>query len=181
MDFQDDELKEILNIFRAESEEIIERLNNTLLELEKSPTNKDLIVLLFRDAHSLKGASRMIGFSKTQNIAHKIEDILGLAKENQLQMNSQIADIIYKSVDLISKIISQSIESGKEIYLEKEVNTQINLLEEISANSTQKEEKNEEIPTNNEFNFDYFLKTIDRINYLVIDTLLNIVKLIFFG
>ena len=177
MDFQDDELKEILNIFRAESEEIIERLNNTLLELEKSPTNKDLIVLLFRDAHSLKGASRMIGFSKTQNIAHKIEDILGLAKENQLKMNSQIADIIYKSVDLISKIISQSIESGKEIYLEKEVNTQINLLEEISANSTQKEEKNEEIPTNNEFNFDYFLKTIDRINYLVIDTLLNIVKL----
>lgn len=175
MDFQDDELKEILNIFRAESEEIIERLNNTLLELEKSPTNKDLIVLLFRDAHSLKGASRMIGFSKTQNIAHKIEDILGLAKENKLQLNSQIADTIYKSVDLISKIISQSIESGKEIYLEKEVSSQINLLEEISA--SQQEEKIEEIPTSNEFNFDYFVKNLDRINYLVIDTLLNIVKL----
>ena len=106
MDFQDDELKEILNIFRIESEEIIERLNNTLLNLEKSPANKDLIVLLFRDAHSLKGAARMIGFSNTQNLAHKIEDILGLAQDNQLQLTPEIADIMYKSVDLISKIIS---------------------------------------------------------------------------
>lgn len=177
MDFQDDELREILNIFRAESEEIIERLNNTLLELEKSPNNKDLIVILFRDAHSLKGASRMIGFSKTQNIAHKIEDILGLAKENQIQLNPQIADILYKSVDLISKIISQSIETGKEIYLEKEVNAQIKLLEEISNQTSKQEIKEEKNTTDNSFNLDYFSKNINRLNYLVVDILLNIIKL----
>lgn len=177
MDFQDDELREILNIFRAESEEIIERLNNTLLELEKSPNNKDLIVILFRDAHSLKGASRMIGFSKTQNIAHKIEDILGLAKENQIQLNPQIADILYKSVDLISKIISQSIETGKEIYLEKEVNAQIKLLEEISKQTSKQEIKEEKNASDNSFNLDYFSKNINRLNYLVIDILLNIIKL----
>ena len=176
MDFQDDELKEILNIFRAESEEIIERLNNTLLELEKSPNNKDLIVLLFRDAHSLKGASRMIGFSKTQNIAHKIEDILGLAKENKLQLTSQIADILYKSVDLISKIISQSIEKGKEVYLEKEVNIQIKLLDEISEKINPQQFQEKKIISDNSFNPEYFAKNIDRINYLVVDVLLNIIK-----
>lgn len=177
MDFQDDELREILNIFRAESEEIIERLNNTLLELEKSPNNKDLIVILFRDAHSLKGASRMIGFSKTQNIAHKIEDILGLAKENQIQLNPQIADTLYKSVDLISKIISQSIETGKEIYLEKEVNAQIKLLEEISNQTSKQEIKEEKNISDNSFNLGYFSKNINRLNYLVVDILLNIIKL----
>lgn len=177
MDFQDDELKEILNIFRIESEEIIERLNDTLLELEKTPTNKDLIVLLFRDAHSLKGASRMIGFSKTQTIAHKIEDILGLAKDNQLQLTPQIADVMYKSVDLISKIISQSIENGKEVCTEDEITSQLEQLENIS-NYQETSNTTEIISTNeNEFNFEYFSKNIDRINYLVIDTLLNIIKL----
>ena len=78
MDFQDEELNEILNIFRVESEDIIKRLNSSLLSLEKKPSDMDLIVLLFRDAHSLKGAARMIGFNNIQNLAHKMEDIFGL-------------------------------------------------------------------------------------------------------
>ena len=110
MEFQNDELIEILNIFRVESEEIVTRLNDNLMALEKSPANKDLIILLFRDAHSLKGASRMIGFTATQNLAHKLEDTLGLAKEDKLAITPQIADVMYKTVDLISKIIEQSIE-----------------------------------------------------------------------
>ena len=131
MDFQDDELKEILDIFRTESEEIIDRLNNALLELEKTPDNKDLIILLFRDAHSIKGAARMIGFSQIQTIAHTLEDILGLAKDNKLVLNKHIADIMYKSVDLIAKIINQSIDGGKEIFVASEVQKQMDLLKEI--------------------------------------------------
>ena len=46
MEFQDDELQEILNIFNVESEEIISRLNDNLMALEKSPTNKDVLILL---------------------------------------------------------------------------------------------------------------------------------------
>ena len=175
MDFQDDELKEILNIFRAESEEIIERLNNTLLSLEKSPTDKDLIVLIFRDAHSLKGAARMIGFTTIQNIAHKIEDILGLAKDNQLKLTSEIADTMYKSVDLISKIIEQSIETGVEKFDSKEVQTQVELLENIQNQKSEiviEENKQTEV-----FNPAELAKNIDRINYLVINTLIYIIKI----
>ena len=111
MEFSQEEFDEILNIFTAESEEIIQRLNNNILALEKNPQKKEIIIELFRDAHSLKGAARMIGFSNTQNLAHKIEDILGLAKDNQLQMNANIADTIYKAVDLISKIIITFLET----------------------------------------------------------------------
>ena len=131
MEFQNDELIEILNIFRVESEEIVTRLNDNLMALEKSPANKDLIILLFRDAHSLKGASRMIGFTATQNLAHKLEDTLGLAKEDKLAITPQIADVMYKTVDLISKIIEQSIETGKEKFSPSEVDTQTKELENI--------------------------------------------------
>lgn len=54
MDFLSEEFEQILNIFREESEEIVEKLNNNLLALEKNPDNKDIIFQLFRDAHSLK-------------------------------------------------------------------------------------------------------------------------------
>ena len=49
---------------------------------------------LFRDAHSLKGSARMLGFNGIQNIAHKIEDILGLVKDEKLIPDSYITDTI---------------------------------------------------------------------------------------
>ena len=66
MDFSPEEFDEILNIFRGETEEIVQKLNNNLLQLESNPNNEELLVYLFRDAHSLKGAARMIGFNNIQ-------------------------------------------------------------------------------------------------------------------
>ena len=175
MDFQDDELKEILEIFRTESEEIIERLNNALLELEKTPDNKDLIILLFRDAHSIKGAARMIGFSQIQTIAHTLEDILGLAKDNKLVLNKHIADIMYKSVDLIAKIINQSIDSGKEIFVASEVQKQMDLLKEIQNTEFVIDAEITNEPQ--EFDKALFTDKIDRINYLIINSLICIIKM----
>ena len=83
MDFSPEEFDEILNIFRGETEEIVQKLNNNLLQLESNPDSEDLLVYLFRDAHSLKGAARMIGFNNIQRLAHKAEDVLGLAKEKK--------------------------------------------------------------------------------------------------
>ncbi len=78
------------------------------MDLEKNPKNKDAILLLFRDAHSLKGASRMVGFNNVQAVAHKMEDVLGLAKEDKLLVNSKIIDVLYKTVDFLATLIKQS-------------------------------------------------------------------------
>ena len=75
MQYNPEELKEILNIYKVESEEIIQSFNDGFLELEKNPTDKSPLKKLFQLAHSLKGASRMIGFNSVQDIAHKLEDI----------------------------------------------------------------------------------------------------------
>ena len=116
MDFLPEETDEILNIFREETEEIIQKLNNNLLQLENSPNDKERLVFMFRDAHSLKGAARMIGFNNIQRLAHKIEDVLGLAKENKLQIDREISDVLYKATDLLSFLIENSVKIKKEYY-----------------------------------------------------------------
>lgn len=190
MEFQDDELIEILNIFRVESEEIVTRLNDNLMELEKSPSNKDLLILLFRDAHSLKGASRMIGFTATQDLAHKLEDTLGLAKEDKLSITPQIADVMYKTVDLISKIIEQSIKTGKEKFSPSEVDAQTKELENIQnlasedvhTNKTEVVSHNEEPQRRNsdkpkEFSRANLIKYYHFYNSTIIKALKCVIKL----
>lgn len=110
MDFLSEEFDQILNIFRDESEEILDRINSNLVKLEKEPDNKEYVFQLFRDAHSLKGASRMVGFVNIQTISHKIEDILGLCKENKLELTKNICDVLLKSVDFLWLLVKNSIQ-----------------------------------------------------------------------
>ena len=67
--------------------------NLELLNTLKKHNDKDAILHLFRDAHSLKGAARMIGLNDIQTLAHKIEDVLGLAKEDKLVFNDRVVNI----------------------------------------------------------------------------------------
>ena len=162
MDFSKEMVDEILKIFQVESEEIISRLNNGLLDLEKNPINKDAVLGLFRDAHTLKGASRMVGFNNVQMIAHKIEDILGLVKENKLLLTSQVIDILYKTVDFLSDLIKKSIEKGKEIYSEN-IPKQIAILESIQKNFGEADFKQ----VSADFQIKLLSPKIERVNCLI--------------
>lgn len=166
MDFSDEMLEEILKIFQVEAEEIISKINNSLLELEKNPNNKDAILKLFRDAHTLKGASRMVGFNNVQLVAHKMEDILGLAKENKIFLTLDIINTLYKSVDILSDIIKKSIDKKQEVYIE-DISKHIEQLENIKNTVeviTRKEEKND-------FDIELLKQKHDAINELIIECL----------
>ena len=144
MDFSPEEFDEILNIFRGETEEIVQKLNNNLLQLESNPDNEELLVYLFRDAHSLKGAARMIGFNNIQRLAHKAEDVLGLAKEKKIKINREISDALYQAIDLMSELIQESVKLKKEYYTD-EIQKQIDKIDEIVKKSEAKEEVKTEL------------------------------------
>ena len=136
MEFQKSELDEILNIFQQESAEIIASMDEKLLKLEQEGDTKEIAMHLFRDAHSLKGSARMLGFEDIQNIAHKIEDIISLIKEDKLKITSKITDTISECLDFISILINKTVEQKTE-FKSPEYQTYIEKLEKIS----QEEEK----------------------------------------
>ncbi|MDD3149468.1 MAG: hybrid sensor histidine kinase/response regulator [Candidatus Gastranaerophilales bacterium] len=150
MDFLEEEIIEILNIFREEGEEIVQRLNQNLLKLESNPTNANIISELFRDAHSIKGSARMTGLNDIQALAHKLEDILGYAKEEKLTITPAIVDTLCKTVDCISSIIDKSVETKGEYHSEQTDKILI-LLEDIEKkigdSSETPKEKNIEKPS----------------------------------
>lgn len=144
MDFSPEEFDEILNIFRGETEEIVQKLNNNLLQLESNPNNEDLLVYLFRDAHSLKGAARMIGFNNIQRLAHKAEDVLGLAKEKKLQITREISEALFKAIDLMADLIQESVKLKKEYYTD-DIQKQIDIIDKILQKSEENHIKKEPV------------------------------------
>ena len=139
MDFSPEEYEEILNIYCSESEEIIQRMNSCVLLLENDNSNNSIIDKLFRDAHSLKGASRMVGFDKIQLIAHRLEDLLDLAHTEKIYFTSETVTLFYKALDCLSRIIRASVEKKRE-FIDKETQETIELLEN-TVSTTEKAPK----------------------------------------
>ncbi len=189
MDFQPEEFEEILNIFRGETEEIIQKMNNNLLQLESNPNKEELIVYLFRDAHSLKGAARMIGFNNIQRLAHKAEDVLGLAKEKKIEINREISDALYQATDLLNELIQESVKLKKEYYtddIQKAIDHIDNLIKKYAPDN--EEEKAEHIeeekkPETNEISHiiskktKEFKKSILTINALISEAFLLLINI----
>ncbi|MHB8835878.1 MAG: hybrid sensor histidine kinase/response regulator [Candidatus Methylomirabilia bacterium] len=111
MSYQPDELQEILSIYKAETEEHLQRLNAGLLRLEKSPRRTETLEEIFREAHSLKGAARMIGFEAVEKIAHGLEDLFSLARKGELDFDHKVFDVIFAALDDISKFTNAWLEN----------------------------------------------------------------------
>ncbi|MCD7779961.1 MAG: Hpt domain-containing protein, partial [Candidatus Gastranaerophilales bacterium] len=110
MQYNPDELNEILNIYKAESEEIIQELNDNFMELEKNPSDKTPLKRLLQLVHSLKGASRMLEFNSVQDISHKFEDMLSYWKKDDAVIKAEFFQVIYKICDYLIELVNKSVE-----------------------------------------------------------------------
>lgn len=117
MDSQDNEKnnQELMSIFQTESEDIIERIFDSLLKLEDNPKDKSLSAALYRDMHSLKGAVRMVGFNNIQTIIHKVEDIFDTVNTQNKFLDSEKIHVITKAIETVSQDLQVSIQNNREI------------------------------------------------------------------
>ncbi len=101
--------QEIREIFKAESAEHIQRLEQGFLHLETDPQNKAVLEELLREAHSLKGAARMIGLAGIATLSHRLEDILGAAGKGSVHLSSQIIDSLCRGLDAIRDLAKEAV------------------------------------------------------------------------
>ena len=93
---------ELLATFRAEVEERVASLQAGLLALESHPSPRQVVVSLFRDAHTVKGSARMMGLAEVLAVAHHAEDLLGAVRDGRLDVRRDLVDLLLASCDGIS-------------------------------------------------------------------------------
>ncbi|PKN16699.1 MAG: hybrid sensor histidine kinase/response regulator [Deltaproteobacteria bacterium HGW-Deltaproteobacteria-23] len=93
-----------LDIFLKEAQEHLDSLQTNLLVLEKEPGNKPLIHELLRNAHTLKGSARMLGFEDISVIGHRMEDFLKEMEDGERPVDSAAIDLLLQGSDAISRM-----------------------------------------------------------------------------
>ncbi len=106
-----DEFDDILNIFQAESTELLRKLGDYAITLEQDTEKTEVLSLMFQTLHSLKGSARMLGFTELQDIAHHLEDILTLLKTKKRTIDSKLFELFYSSFDILQTGINACVEA----------------------------------------------------------------------
>jgi two-component system, chemotaxis family, sensor histidine kinase and response regulator WspE len=94
----------MLGIFRTEAESQTQALTASLLELEQDPAATDALEACMRAAHSLKGASRIVGISVGVQVAHVMEDCFVAAQQGLPPLNRERIDLMLRGVDLLTRL-----------------------------------------------------------------------------
>ena len=106
MIIEDEELR---MLFRAESDEHIQKLEEGLLRLESNPADIANLEHLFREAHCLKGAAGMLGVSEVEKVAHRFEDALGAAKRQEEPVTAGSIGRMCSALDALRLLVTQAV------------------------------------------------------------------------
>lgn len=102
-----DEMQELIREFLAETEEILEGLDQYFIKLEESPGDLVLINEIFRAVHSVKGSAGFLGFNRLVEVAHQSENVLNKLRQNGMQATPEAIDIILESVDILKNLLKE--------------------------------------------------------------------------
>lgn len=96
---------EILDMYIYETHTLLEQLEASVLEAEKANDfSQDNVNEIFRIMHTIKGSSAMMEFDTLATIAHRIEDLFFIIRENGMSVVSEenrsvLFDLVFQSID----------------------------------------------------------------------------------
>ncbi len=119
MQIEDDE---ILQGFIEESLEHLADIENDLLEIEEGGENidEDLVNKVFRAAHSIKGGAGFMGLTVIQDLAHAMENVLGLIRSCKLVPTPEIINVLLQSSDKLNTMI-EDVNNSNDYNIEEHV------------------------------------------------------------
>ena len=99
LSFDNDQYREL---FIEEAKEHIDTITKSMLILEKDPENQEVVNMLFRSAHTLKGSSGMMGFKDFQELTHSMEDVFDDMRKGK-KPSCELITLLLECVDALTQ------------------------------------------------------------------------------
>ena len=137
MMIEDEELREL---YKTSSSEHLQKLESELMTLEKNPQDIAALEEFLREAHTLKGDSRMLGLDDIETLVHHLEDCMEGIKLRKGEITPELCDRLYQGIDAINQLSHEAI-TGEPVQVNTfEVLASLMGNESSSANNTDNSE-----------------------------------------
>ncbi len=101
-------MEQHIAVYREEARELLAELETSLLDLEETPAEKDLVNRVFRAMHTIKGSGAMVGLDDIAAFTHEVETVFDLVRTGKMVVTKALLDLTLKSRDHISVLLDAS-------------------------------------------------------------------------
>ncbi len=95
-------------VYKEEANELLADIEVSLLELEETPDDPELIGRVFRALHTIKGSGAMAGFDDIADFAHEIETIFDRVRDGNLPVTKDLVSLALSARDQIKMMLDAS-------------------------------------------------------------------------
>jgi len=120
---------ELRELFFETSQELLQALNDEALKLEKKPGDEEIVRVIRRTVHTLKGDSAACGLRELSELAHQFEDALSL---ESTATQTAVAEIAFAAADVFTEMIA-AYRNGTKLPSTKNLSKKINDLTAVPA------------------------------------------------
>ena len=87
-------MEDLLQDFLMEASDLLSDVDSKLMDLEKSPQNKDLLNVIFRGFHTIKGGAGFLNAQELVTLCHLTENLFDKLRNSELQLDPVLLDVI---------------------------------------------------------------------------------------
>jgi len=98
----EDRMSELRQLFFETAAELVQKLNDEAMQLEKSPGDAETARSLRRTVHTLKGDSAACGFRELSELCHEFEDVLTLGNTAAA---ASVPEIALRAADVFAALL----------------------------------------------------------------------------
>jgi two-component system chemotaxis sensor kinase CheA len=117
MPLQFDATPEELQVFLAETDELLQGLDEQLVRLERAGASPALLQEVFRAAHTIKGGAAAIGHTRMATLTHALETLLDRLRRGELGVSAALVDRLFEALDAL-RVLAEEIRTGEPSGLE---------------------------------------------------------------
>jgi two-component system, chemotaxis family, sensor kinase CheA len=105
----------ILQTFLAETEETLAQMEEALLLLEVRPQDEELLALIFRVAHTLKGNAAALELREVSAFAHTVEELLAVIRKHEVAADKHVIDLLLQAADTLKMLTPAAVAGDSEL------------------------------------------------------------------
>ena len=98
---------ELVDIFTEESGDLLDHSDGLLAQLRENPHERELLVGLQRDLHTLKGGARMAGIMAVGELGHAMESLLEAAVEQRAELGGDGVPLLERGFDRLHAMVTR--------------------------------------------------------------------------
>jgi chemosensory pili system protein ChpA (sensor histidine kinase/response regulator) len=96
-----------VDIFTEESGDLLDHSDGLLAQLRENPHERELLVGLQRDLHTLKGGARMAGIMAVGELGHAMESLLEAAVEQRAELGGDGVPLLERGFDRLHAMVTR--------------------------------------------------------------------------